>query len=136
VQGVGGPAFSGAFASPAFAGFTGQTAYQFGGSFNAGFAKFFAQYGSINTSATKNVTTKIYNLSATVPLGAGSLIAEYGNSKRTIDTVAGDVVSTMATGGYDYFLSKRTDIYAVVMFDKLTNTSHGSSYAVGLKHTF
>ena len=130
VQGVLGPAIS------SFPGFTGQTAYQFGGSYDAGVVKLYAQYGTINTSANANVTSKIYTLGASVPLGAGSLIAEYGSSKKTTDGSSTTLKNDIATGGYDYFLSKRTDVYAILLFDKYTTAKHGSTYAVGLKHTF
>jgi len=38
--------------------------------------------------------------------------------------------------GYDYFLSKRTDIYAVVIHDKVTNLGAGTGVAAGLRHRF
>ena len=37
---------------------------------------------------------------------------------------------------YDYFLSKRTDIYAVVMHDKVTNIGGGTAVAAGLMQRF
>jgi predicted porin len=135
-QGVGGAAFSGAFASPALAGFASQTAYQVGGSFDAGVVKLFAQYGKIKTDATKDVNTTNYNFGAKVPLGAGAILAQYGSSKIETQTVAGDKQSKIASFGYDYFLSKCTDIYAVLMLEKFTGVSHGSTYALGVKHTF
>ncbi len=119
-----------------FPGFASQTAYQFGGSFDAGVVKLFAQYGKIKTDATKDVNTTNFNVGAKVPLGAGALLAQYGDSKIETQTVAGELKSKIATLGYDYFLSKRTDIYAVLMFEKFTAKQHGSTYALGLKHTF
>ncbi len=120
----------------AFPGFTDQTTYQFGGSFDAGVAKLFAQYGKIETKATKDVNTTNYNVGAKIPLGLGSLLAQYGKSTISTTGAASDQASEVATFGYDYFLSKRTDVYAAVMLEKFTNLSHGSTYAVGLKHTF
>nr|HPR44210.1 porin [Ottowia sp.] len=38
--------------------------------------------------------------------------------------------------GYDYTLSKRTDAYANVMFDRITGFDSGTSYGVGLRHRF
>jgi predicted porin len=120
----------------AFPGFSSQSAYQFGGSFDAGMVKLFAQYGKIETKAVKDVSTTNFNVGAKVPLGAGALLAQYGNSKITTATVAGEVKSQIASFGYDYFLSKRTDLYAVLMLDKLSTATHGTTYAVGVKHTF
>jgi predicted porin len=119
-----------------FPGFAGQTAYQVGGSFDAGPVKLFAQYGKIKTDANKDVDTTNYNVGAKVPMGAGAVLVQYGNSKIGTEGVVGDTASKIASAGYDYFLSKRTDIYAVVMFEKYTGFAHGSNYAVGLKHTF
>ena len=129
-QGVLGRAIS------AFPGFTSQTAWQVGGSFNASVVKVYAQYGEIDTKATKGVKSKIANVSASIPLGVGSIVAEYGNAKT--ETVGSAVIpkSQMVTLGYDYFLSKRTDVYAVYMLDKYTALSNGTTFAVGLKHTF
>jgi predicted porin len=135
-QGVGGAAFSGAFASPALAGFASQTSYQVGGSFDAGLVKLFAQYGKIKTDAANDVTTTNFNFGAKVPLGAGAILAQYGNSKIETQGVSGEKKSQIASAGYDYFLSKRTDLYAVLMLEKFTAKNHGSTYAVGVKHTF
>ena len=65
----------------AFPGFGSQRAYQLGGSFNAGFARFFAQVGSIDTKANAGVKVKNLHLSASVPVGpSGAFLAAYGNS--------------------------------------------------------
>jgi predicted porin len=119
-----------------FPGFASQTSYQVGGSFDAGVVKLFAQYGKIKTDATKDVTTTNYNVGAKVPMGAGALMAQYGSSTIATQGAASDKKSQIASFGYDYFLSKRTDVYAVLMLDKFTAVSNGTTYAVGVKHTF
>lgn len=119
----------------AFPGFSHQTAWQVGGSFDAGVVKVFVQYGKIDTTAVRNVKVDNLHVSAKVPLGAGAILAEYGGSKIKTTGLA-DAKSTMVTVGYDYYLSKRTDIYAVYMLDKFTALSNGNTAAVGLKHTF
>ncbi len=119
-----------------FPGYASQTAYQVGGSFDAGVIKLFAQYGKIKTDATKDVTTTNYNVGGKVPLGAGALLAQYGSSNIATEGTATELKSKIASFGYDYFLSKRTDIYAVVMLEKFTAKVHGSTYALGVKHTF
>jgi len=40
------------------------------------------------------------------------------------------------TLGYDYFLSKRTDLYAMYMNDRITAQPSGNSFAVGMRHRF
>ncbi|WP_342113732.1 porin [Pseudoduganella sp. OTU4001] len=40
------------------------------------------------------------------------------------------------SAGYDYNLSPRTDVYAVVMYDKISNASKGNTYIAGIRHRF
>ncbi|MTW11227.1 porin [Pseudoduganella eburnea] len=41
-----------------------------------------------------------------------------------------------AAAGYDYNLSPRTDLYAVLMYDKISNAGKGNTYVGGLRHRF
>jgi predicted porin len=120
----------------AFPGFSSQSAFQVGGSYNAGPAKLFAQYGSIKTDAAADVKVTNVHLGVSVPMGAGSLLAQYGQSKLDFVAPTADKTSKMLTLGYDYFLSKRTDLYAVYMSDKYTGLSSGTTLALGVRHTF
>ncbi len=120
----------------AFPGFSSQSAWQLGGSYDLKFAKFFLQYGSIETKATAKVETKIINVSATLPMGPGAVKAAYGSSETTTAGLAGKPESEMLTLGYDYKLSKRTDLYALYMSDKYTGKSSGTTLAAGVRHTF
>lgn len=121
----------------AFAGFGSQSAYQFGASYDAKFAKFYAQYGVIDTKATKDVKAKNLNLSASVPLGSlGTVLVAYGVSDITTAGSSITRKSKMATLAYDYQLSKRTDVYAVAMADGYTGLKRGDTFAVGVRHNF
>ena len=83
-----------------------------------------------NLSATKQ---KTYSLGASVPMSAnGKVLAGYANSKVN---VSGAKRQTF-TVGYDHFLSKRTDVYAMVMSDKITGQTSGTSVGVGIRHRF
>ena len=120
----------------AFPGFKSQKAAQVGGSYDFGMFKGFAQFGSIKTSATSQVKVTNLNVGASASIGAGKLLVAYG--KSDIDFVApiADKTSKTLTVGYDYFLSKRTDLYAIYMSDKYTGLSSGTTLAVGVRHTF
>ena len=120
----------------AFPGFSSQDALQFGASYDLKFAKFFVQYGTIDTKATRKVETKNLNLSASVPMGSGAILAAYGSSKSTTAGVAGKPESEMVTLGYNHKLSKRTELYALYMSDKYTGKSSGTTLAAGVRHTF
>jgi predicted porin len=120
---------NGAFGTPA--GWKSQDTLQLGGSFDLGMAKLFAQYTTVKTKATANTDTKIYGFGAAIPVGAGKIIAQYGNSKA--DLGATERTHKVLTAGYDYNLSKNTDIYAIVMNDKVTAATTGNTLAAGIR---
>ncbi len=121
----------------AFPGFSDQTAYQFGGSFDAKFAKFFVQYGVIETSATAKVKVKNINLSASMPVGStGAFLAAYGMGSIKTAGSALKPESDMITLGYTHNLSKRTELYGIFMSDKYTGRSTGTTLAAGMRHRF
>lgn len=128
--------FSGAFAGTVAyqkvkAGTTnGTTTSQVGASYDLGAAKLYGQYGKVKNDTT-GMGYKLAELGVAVPVGAGKLLAEVGQLKP--DTGA---KRTTITAGYDYTLSKRTDVYAVAMSDKKTGVNTGSTYAVGVRHKF
>lgn len=41
-----------------------------------------------------------------------------------------------AAAGYDYNISPRTDLYAVLMYDKISNAGKGNTYIGGIRHRF
>jgi predicted porin len=43
---------------------------------------------------------------------------------------------TTATIGYDYLLSRRSDLYVSVMRDRATGVSSGTSFGLDLRHRF
>ena len=89
--------------------------WQLNGAYDFTVAKAFVQYGEVKNTTTDN-RYRISELGARVP--------KTGPDRNTVSL------------GYDYNLSKRTDIYAVAMRDKLDNLSAGSSYSVGVRHRF
>jgi predicted porin len=107
-----------------------------GAAYDFGFAKFFVQYGKIKDKqyATEN---KIWDVSASVPVTPkSSVLLAYGHSK--LNTVVTPKRKT-ASVAYDYFLSKRTDVYVTYMNDKLPDAAlyaTGNTFAVGIKHAF
>lgn len=120
----------------AFPGFSSQSAYQVGGSYNFGVVKLFAQFGKISTDATADVDTTNLHLSASVRLGASAVLATVGSSKMKTQGLAAEPKSTMLSLAYQYSLSKRTDLYTVCMSDKYTARTNGNTLAAGVRHTF
>lgn len=132
-------------------------AWMIGGGYDLGAVKLQAHLGAIDNRGTEaaplDVRYRVWDLSATVPVGAGRVLAAYGQ-RKTGDAV-GPVPATVAGGnverrilsvGYDHDLSRRTDVYAVAMLDHTRTRSlpvppravsaHGSSVAVGIRHRF
>lgn len=115
-------------------GFQGQDSIQVGASYDFTFAKFFGQYSLQDTDATSDTKYKVWGLGVSVPIGAGKLLAQYGEGTSEFPTF--ERKSKTGTIGYDYFLSKRTDLYAIYMNDKFTGLDTGDTFAIGLKHKF
>jgi predicted porin len=115
-------------------GFESQDSAQVGVSFDAKVAKFFGQYSQVKTRAATDTKSTVYGVGVSVPVGAGKVLAQYGNAKAQYP--ASEVTSKMLTVGYDYFLSKATDVYALAMRDQLTGLASGNTFALGLKTRF
>jgi predicted porin len=131
--------------------------WQLAGTYDFNVVKLFAHIGRIENDGTEaaplNIGYKIWSISASVPIRTGYVLAGYAS--RTTGDVVGPVPATVAGGnkerkvfsiGYDYFLSKRTDVYAMVMNDRtVTNslpapphlvTASATNLGVGLRHRF
>lgn len=103
--------------------------WMLGGSYDFTVAKAFLTYGQAANNLTPKAKTTSVGVSA--PVGAGKVMAAYANT--SLDS---GVSRKTASLGYDYFLSKRTDVYAVLMNDKITAKSTGNSFGIGIRHSF
>lgn len=104
--------------------------WQGAASYDFGVAKLFGQLGNVANKTTGN-EYDIAGLGASVPVGNGKVLAQWGQIKPE----TGAKRKTFSAG-YDYFLSKRTDLYAVAMSDKVDGLSSGSAFSVGVRHRF
>jgi len=104
-----------------------------GVSYDLGAVKLFGQYFRTDTSDT-SLKTKTGQLGASAPLAGGLLMASVARTQRDAPSV--DVSRTTAALGYDYFLSKRTDLYTVYLSDRLTGFSRQGSLTFGVRHRF
>jgi len=103
--------------------------YMLGGSYDFGVAKAFLTTGQAKASNSNKTTTN--SLGASAPLGKGKLLAGWAQTKVS----GGNTRSTLSVG-YDYDLSKTTDLYAMLMSDRITNYSSGTSVGVGIRKKF
>ncbi|MDB5875437.1 MAG: porin [Ramlibacter sp.] len=127
------------------------------GSYDFKVAKLFANIGAIHDGGTfaapADRNHKLWSVSGSIPVGAGQVLAGYG-SRRTGDAAApvpatapgGNISRRVATVGYDYFLSKRTDVYLMVMNDRTSTATlpapprqvdaSATSFGAGIRHSF
>jgi predicted porin len=116
------------------AGFDRQTAYQLGATYDFKLIRVYGQVGRVKTEAAVDDQAILYQLGLAVPLGNSLILASYGRShlKSSVRAVS-DRTSSI---GYDYFLSKNTDIYIAAMLERLSFVSSGNSIAGGLRVRF
>lgn len=115
-------------------GFEYQDSATVGVAFDAKVVKVFGQYNIVKTEAATDTETNYFGVGVSAPVGPGKVLAQYGQATAEFPT--SDVTNKTLTVGYDYFLSKSTDIYAVFMHDKLTGANNGNTFALGLKVKF
>lgn len=98
--------------------------------------KLFAKYGSTKLERPgTEIQLGTVAFGALVPLGAGRLMFEGARTNKE-QTLLADVKRTTISFGYGYDFSKRTDLYAVAMSDKLTGAKGGFGYTLGIRHNF
>lgn len=89
---------------------------------------------SLTTGRATSVD-KTYTVGLTAPVGGGNVLAAYANTRRDVVAAPERKRATFSLG-YDYFLSKRSDLYAIAMHDKITAYDAGTSYGFGMRHRF
>lgn len=111
--------------------------YQGGTFYELGVVRFWAQANqpTFSSAVASDLILRTCALSATVPLGLSNVIAEWAHTNQDCAGVAQTTRDSGAVG-YDLFLSKRTDVYAVSLHDKVTNLNAETGLAAGLRHRF
>lgn len=96
--------------------------------------KIYGQYQHLgNDLVSGNIRTDSGQVGASVPLGNGVILASYAHAKISKGT--NTKRNTWAIG-YDYALSKRTDLYTGYFRDKVDGNGSGYTFGVGLRHNF
>lgn len=104
--------------------------WQLNGAYDFGLARTFLQYGEVENRTVPN-TYRIAGVGAKAPMGAGALLAQWGR----LSPKTGPDRNTLSLG-YSHNLSKRTELYAVAMRDKIDSMSAGHGYSLGMRHRF
>ena len=119
---------------PLPAGFKQQIVGQIGATYDFQFVRIYGQAGRVKTDAALVEKSTIYQLGVAVPIGTGLILASYGQAHKR-STLAG-ITDRTSSLGYDYFLSKNTDIYVAALHEKLSFVSSGNSIAGGVRLRF
>lgn len=117
-----------------------------GGNYDFSVVKLYATYGQSKSKADLAVpgwtpgknTTYSLGLDAPVSGTTGTFKAAAAHTKAEPAGSSFSAKRTTYTLGYDHFLSKRTDVYGAVMYDRVkwTESKSGTSVAVGIRHRF
>ncbi len=111
-----------------------QNTYLAGANYDFGGVKLFGN--AVKTDIDGGIGTRTVDLGVSVPVSkSGALLAEVARTKAAKSGIP-DTRRTTATVGYDYRFSKRTDVYALYVFDKKTNAASAGSAALGVRHLF
>ncbi|WP_118181785.1 porin [Paraburkholderia phosphatilytica] len=111
-----------------------QSVAQLGVSYDLKFVKLYGQYMyTYNDQQLGSWHVNTAQGGVSVPLGTGTVMASYAYSRDR-----GGLDQTRQTWalGYDYPLSKRTDVYAAYMNDHFTSQSTGDTFGVGIRAKF
>jgi predicted porin len=88
------------------------------------------------------LTNKYWSLGALAPIGGGKLKVAYGRLTLDEDAAANGTEGKFGIG-YDYPLSKRTNVYADLGYGRKSGTNaagqdfdNNTAIALGVKHTF
>lgn len=95
--------------------------------------KIFGEYFDTKTPDV-SLKTKTGQLGVSAHLAGGTVMASVANTQRNAPAVSTSRIT--AAMGYDYFLSKRTDLYTAYLSDKLSGFSRQGSLTFGVRHRF
>jgi predicted porin len=109
-----------------------------GGSYDFKAVKAFASYQVSDDSSSigKDMKDRLYSVSASIPAGGGAFLVGHANTTRDGALVGTTLKRGTTSVAYDYFFSKRTDLYAAIVSDKITASSRGNGAGIGLRHRF
>ncbi|WP_159912832.1 porin [Pantoea sp. 18069] len=111
-----------------------KTDWMLGGAYDFSVVKAYATYGQAEVDAT-NFEARTISLGLDLPVMSKAGTVKAAVARTKVEGPA-NATRTTASLGYDHFLSKRTDLYAVTMHDKITHLKSGTSLVLGVRHRF
>ena len=115
-------------------GLTNQSTAEVSVMYNVGILKAYAQYlHSWDSIVTGNVGVNTGQAGLSIPVGPGTILISDAYSRST-----GHNTSTRNTWavGYDYSISKRTDLYVAALGDRASHFSYGTTLGGGIRTVF
>jgi len=112
-----------------------QNAYIVGAAYDFSLFELYGALQGLRTDST-DVGAHTYEAGLSVPLTSQlTALAEWAYTRRSAPKHA---VSGRNTGsaGLDYFLSRRTDLYLLTVYDRLSGYGTAMTYATGIRHLF
>ena len=110
-----------------------ETAVQLSALYNFGLLRVFGQFTSTRDQGL-DVRSKIFSAGANLALGPGNVLFQMASTKATGPAV--DRKHTSLAGGYQWGFDSVTDIYGLVMDDRVNGQTRGVSAAVGVRYKF
>jgi predicted porin len=115
---------------------------QLGASYDFQVAKVYAQVARTTIQGTRptapgphEIELSTMQLGMSAPIGPGRVLVSAARTDKQQRLLA-DQRRTTITVGYDHDLSKRTDLYAVALEDRVTGISRGIGWGAGIRHRF
>ncbi|MFL9991120.1 porin [Paraburkholderia sediminicola] len=114
-------------------GATEQTAWLAGAAYRLQAVKLYLQYERVTNN--NELTDDTVQVGASARVGAGSILVSWAGTLRR-PAQGADIRWSTVVLGYDYPLSKRTDVYAAWRYDTMTSVSSGNSVGAGIRMKF
>jgi predicted porin len=106
--------------------------------YDFGVAKPMFYYGRAKTGLNSDGSNKMFLIGATAPVGPGLVKVGYGQLSVEPIGATDETKIKKFSVGYNYNLSKRTNLYAdfSTARDNIDDNKNSTAYAFGLRHTF
>jgi predicted porin len=111
-----------------------QEAYLAGATYDFGPVKVYVN--AERTSLDGGRSNRLFDAGLSIPVSAASAIWLEAAQSRIEIPGAADTRRTTAALGYDYRLSKRTDVYVIYLYDKRSDMGSAGNGAIGIRHLF
>jgi predicted porin len=121
-----------------FGAVTAQRAAFAGASYEFGNAKFYSTVHRTDedTAGTRRMAGRTASAGVNLRMGLGAVMLAAADSRRSGSLIGGVLKRRSVSLGYDYRLSKRTDLYAVAMADRLSGKARANSAGLGIRHLY